>query len=117
MNSYVLYKKTSYLHPAVNNDDIDSHKQFLIKFINSLILCACNENTEYSVTRQATTVGEVEPVIHLDHTQQLHFSRTDPSLSTFDHVRFQSGNHRLIPHTHTHTHTHTHNKNVNTVNI
>ena len=37
VNSYVLYKETSYLHPAVNDAEIDSHKQFLIEFINSLI--------------------------------------------------------------------------------
>ena len=41
VNSYVLYKETSYAHPDVNNDnDINSHKQFLISFINSLIHCA-----------------------------------------------------------------------------
>ena len=37
VNSYVLYKETSYLHPLVDNDKIDSHKQFLIEFTNSLI--------------------------------------------------------------------------------
>ena len=88
VNSYVLYKETLYLHPAVNNDDINSHKQFLIEFINSLICCAKNEDTNHSTTRQATLVDEVEPVIHLDQTGQQHFSRTDPSLETFDHVRF-----------------------------
>ena len=98
MNSYVLYKETSYLHRAVNNDDIDSHKEFLIEFIISLICCACNENAKHSVSRQATPVCEVEPVMHLDRTQQHRFSRTDPSLSSLNHLRFQSGNHRLIPH-------------------
>ena len=83
---YVLYKKISYLHRAMNNDDINTHKEFLIQFINSLILCACNEDTEHSVTRQATPIGEVEPVIHLDRTRQLCFSRTYPSLETFDHI-------------------------------
>ena len=69
VNSYVLYKETDYLQPAVNNDDIDSHKQFLIQFINSLIRRARKEDTKHSVTRQATPVGEVEPpVIHLDCT-------------------------------------------------
>ena len=99
VNSYVLYKETSYLHRAVNNDDIDSHKEFLIQFINSLICRACNENTEHSVTRQATPVGEVEPVIHLDCTRHHRFSRTDPSLASLNHLRFQSDDHRLIPHT------------------
>ena len=69
VNSYVLYKETSYLHPTVDNDDINTHKEFLIQFINSLIFCACNEDTEHSVTQQATPVGEVEPVIYLDCTQ------------------------------------------------
>ena len=32
---------------------------------------AKNEDTKYSVTRQATPVGEVEPVISLSQTQQL----------------------------------------------
>ena len=68
VNSYVLYKETSYLHPTVDNDDIDSHKQFLIEFVNSFICRAKNEGTIYPVTRQATPVGEVEPVIHLDRT-------------------------------------------------
>ena len=99
VNSYVLYNETAYLHPAVDNNDIDSHKQFLIKFINSLICCAKKEDTKYSVTRQATPVGEVEPVIHLDRTRQLPFSRIDPSLDIYDHVRFQTGDHSLIPHT------------------
>ena len=93
-----MYKETSYLHRAVNNDDIDSHKEFLIEFINSLICRACNENTEHSVTRQATPVGEVEPVIHLDRTRQLRFTRTDQSLSTFDHVRLLPGEHKSIAH-------------------
>ena len=37
VNSYVLYKETEWLDSAVNNDNIVSHKQFLIQFINSLI--------------------------------------------------------------------------------
>ena len=37
VNSHILYKETAWLHPAVNNDDINSHKQFHIQFINSLI--------------------------------------------------------------------------------
>ena len=94
----MLYKETSYLHPAVNDDLIKTHKEFLIEFINLLILCVSNEDTEQSVTRQATPVGEVEPVIHLDRTRQLRFSRTDPSLSNFDHVRFLPGKHKLIAH-------------------
>ena len=61
-----LYKETAWLHPAVNNDDINSHKQFLIEFVNSLILRAKKEDKKHSVTRQATPVEEVEPVIHLD---------------------------------------------------
>ena len=95
----MLYKETSYLHPAVNDDIIKTHKEYLIEFINSLIRCAKKEDTKYSVTRQATPVGEVEPVIHLDRTRQLPFSRIDPSLDIYDHVRFQTGDHSLIPHT------------------
>ena len=94
----MLYKETSYLHRAVNNDDINTHKEFLIQFINSLILRACNEDTKHSVTRRAVQVGGVQPVIHLGQTRQLRFSRTDPSLSTFDHVRLLPGEHKLIPH-------------------
>ena len=37
VNSYVLYKETSYLHSLVDNDKIYSHKQFLVEFVNSLI--------------------------------------------------------------------------------
>jgi hypothetical protein len=37
VNSYVLYKETSYNHPDVNNDTIRDHKHFLIAFVNSLI--------------------------------------------------------------------------------
>ena len=89
----------SYLHPAVNDDLIKTHKEFLIKFINSLIRRAKKEDTKHSVTRQATPVGEVEPVIHLDQTQQMCFSRTHPSLDIYDHVCFLTGEHRLITHT------------------
>ena len=98
VNSYVLYKETSYFHPLVDNDDIDSHKQFLIEFVNSLICRAKNEGRTHPVTRQETPAGKVEPVIHLDRTTQLCFSRTKPSLKTFDHVRFLPGDHKLIPH-------------------
>ena len=94
-----MYKETSYLHPLVDNEEIDSYKQFLIEFVNSLIRRAKLENRTAPVTRQATPVGEVAPVIHLDRTSQLHFSRTKPSLKTFDHVRFLDGDHTLIPHT------------------
>ena len=98
VNSYVLYKETSYLHPLVDNEEIDSHKQFLIKFVNSLICRTKQENRTAPVTRQATPVGTVEPVIHLNRTSQLHFSRTKPSLKTFDHVHFLPGDHELIAH-------------------
>ena len=57
-----------------------------------------DEDTKHSVTRQATLVGEVEPVTHLDRTTQLCFSRTTPSLETFDHVRLLSSEYKLIPH-------------------
>ena len=53
--------------------------------------------TKHTVTQQVTLVGEVEPVIHLGWTQKLRFSRTHPSLETFDHVRFLPGEHKLIP--------------------
>ena len=98
VNSYVLYKETSYLPPLEENVEIDSHKQFLIEFINSLIRRAKKKNRTAAVTQQATPVGEVEPAIHLDRTSQLHFSRTKPSMKTFDHVRFLPGDHRLISH-------------------
>ena len=98
VNSYVLYKEISYLHPAVNDDLIKNHKEFLIEFINSLILCACNEDIEHSVTQQATPVGDVEPSIHLDCTRELRFSTAEPPLSTFDHVQFLPGEHKLIEH-------------------
>ena len=97
VNSYVLYKETSYLHKLVDNDDIDSHKQFLIEFVNSLIRRAMDEDTKQPVTRQATPVGEVQPVIHLGKTVQPLFSRTKPSLETYDHIRFLPGEHKLIP--------------------
>ena len=91
-----MYKETAWLHPAVNNDDINSHKQFLIQFINSLTRRAKNEDTKHLITRQATPVGKVEPVIHLNGTRQLRFGRTDPSLDTFGHVPFLPGEHKLI---------------------
>ena len=77
---------------------LKTHKEYFIEFINSLILRACNEDGVHSVTRQATPVGKVEPVTHLNRTRQLRFSRTDPSLSTFDHVRFPPGAHKLVAH-------------------
>ena len=99
VNSYVLYKETASKHPAVNDDEMDTHKEFLIEFTNALIRRAQKEGTAHSaVTRQETPVGEVTPVIHLNRTRQLRFSRTRPSLSTFDHVRFLPGNHQLIKH-------------------
>ena len=97
MNSYVLYKETASKHPAVNDDEMDTHKEFLIEFTNALIRRAQKESTAHSaVTRQETPVGEVTPVIHLNSTRQPRFSRTRPSLSTFDHVRFIPGKHQLI---------------------
>ena len=66
VNSYILNKETFYLHPLVENEEVDSHKQFLIEFVNSFICQAKQENRTAPVTQQATPVGEVEPVIHLD---------------------------------------------------
>ena len=99
VNSYVLYKETSYLHPLVDNKEIDSHKQFVIEFVDSLICRAKLEKRTAPVTRQATPVGTVEPVIHLNKTKTKNYSRTKPSLKTFDDVRFLPGNHQLIRHT------------------
>ena len=79
---------TTTAHPQVNDDDIKTHNKFLIQFINSLIYRAKKEDKNYSVTRQATSVGEVESVVHFDRTRQLSFSRTQQALETFDHVRF-----------------------------
>ena len=39
-------------HPQVNDDDIDSRKELLIEFINSLILCAKKGDIKYSKDRQ-----------------------------------------------------------------
>ena len=93
-----MYKETTSKHPAVNDDEMDTHKEFLIEFINTLIRRAQKEGTAHPVTQQETPVGEVEPVIHLNRTRQVRFSRTRPSLSTFDHVRFIPGKHQLIAH-------------------
>ena len=60
------------------------------------------------ITRQSTPVVEVEPVIHPNRTRQIRFSRTDPSLKTFDHIHFLPGEHKLITRK---------QKNVNTVSI
>ena len=90
-------KETLLGHPKVNDDDIKTHKEFLIQFIDSLICCAKNEDTEHSITRQSTPVGQFEPVIHHNKTAQVHFSRTHPSHSTFDYVRFLPGAYDLIP--------------------
>ena len=93
VNSYVLYKETAYRHSEVNNDDINNHKLFLIAFINSLICHSMNENTVKLATQKSTPVN---PVIHLDRTDQLWFSRKDPLLSIFDHLQFLPGTHDLI---------------------
>ena len=90
---------TTTSHQQVNDDDIKTHKEFLIQFINSLILRAQNEDSKHSVTRQATLVGEMEPVIHLDQTQQLRFSRTISLLLTFHHVQFLPVDNKLISRT------------------
>ena len=83
VNSYVLYKEIAYDHPDVN-DGIKSHKQFLIAFINSLIHCAQDE--ESAVPSGTQTVTPLDPIIHLNRTAQLRFSRNDPLLSTFDEL-------------------------------
>ena len=51
VNSYVLYKETSYRYPDVNDDEINSHKQFLIEFINSLTSRAIDEITPNPATQ------------------------------------------------------------------
>ena len=95
VNSYVLYKETAYDHPDVN-DGIKSHKQFLIAFINSLIHRAQDEEVSVPTASRTRTWTPLEPVIHLNKTGQLRFSRNDPSLSIFDHLRFLPGDHVLI---------------------
>ena len=59
---------TTTTHPQVNDGEVKTHNNFLIQFINSLIYCTKKEDTKYSVTRQATPVGEMKPVIYLDQT-------------------------------------------------
>ena len=94
MNLYVLYKEIVYNHPDVNDGSINSHKQFLIAFINSLIHRAQEEDIVQPVRTQTAT--PLEPEIHLNKTGQLRFSRNDPSLSTFDHLQFLPGDHDLM---------------------
>ena len=92
VNSYVLYKEIAYRHPDVNDDDINSYKQFFIAFVNSIIHRAQDEDT-VKHTQKSTPV---DPTIHLNKTGQLCFSRKEPSLSVFDHLRFLPGDHNLI---------------------
>lgn len=92
-NLYVLYKETAYRHLDVNDDDVGSHMQFIILFINSLICRAMDENTAKPVTQTSTPVGNV---IHLNKPAQLWLSRKRPSLSIFDHVQFLPGKYDLI---------------------
>ena len=88
-----MYKEITYDHSDIN-DGINSHKQFLIAFINSLIHHSQDEESvQPSCTR---TVTPLDPAIRLNKTAQLRFSRNDPSLSTFDHIRFLPGDQGLI---------------------
>ena len=64
-----MYKETSYLYRAVNDNLIKTRKEFLIEFIYSLIYHVVKEDTKHLVTRHATPVGNVKTVIHLDQTQ------------------------------------------------
>ena len=82
VNSYVLYKETSYNHPDVNNDTIRDHKHFLIEFVNSLIRRGNAETMCQPVVTQgvAATVQDPE-IIHNGTTAKLVMSRGKPSLS------------------------------------
>jgi len=98
IKSYVFYKETSLGYPQVNDDDINSHKQFLIQIINSFIHRAKNEDTKCSITRQTIPVGQVEPVTLYISTELNNYVLAGQThhLKPFDHARFIPGEHKLI---------------------
>ena len=99
VNLYVLYKETSFNHPDVNNDTIRDHKHFLIEFVNSLIRRGNAETMcQPVVTRGvAATVRGDPSIVHKGTTGKIVMSRTKPSLSIFDEVRYSEGEHKMIP--------------------
>ena len=98
VNSYVLYKETSYNHPDIKNDTIRDHKHFLIEFVNSPI-CRGNAETmcQPVVTRGVAATVQDQSIVHKGTTAKLVMSRTKPSLSIFDEVRYSEGVHSMIP--------------------
>ena len=99
VNSYVLYKETSYNHPDVDEHrKKDNHKLFLIEFVNSLIRRGNAETMcQPVVTRGVAATGQDPSIVHKGTTAKLVMSRTKPSLSIFDEVRYSEGVHSMIP--------------------
>ena len=99
VNSYVLYKETSFNHPDFDKHrKKENHKQFLIEFVNSLIRRGNAETTRLPATRGvAATVRGDPSIIHNGTTAKLVMCRTKPSLSIFDDLRYCEGVHTMIP--------------------
>ena len=85
-----MYKETSYNHPDV--DELrkkDNHKLFLIEFVNSLIRRGNAETMcQPVVTRGVAAMVQDPSIVHKGTTAKLVMSRTKPSLSIFDEVRY-----------------------------
>ena len=100
VNSYVLYKETSYNHPNFDNKRTkENHKHFLIEFVNSLIRRGNAETTCLPVitTRGVATLGNDPSIVHKGTTGKIVMSRSKPSLSVFDESRYCAGEHKMIP--------------------
>ena len=96
VNSYVLYKETAFNHPDVDeHQKKDNHKLFLIEFVNSLIRRGNAETTRLPVVTRGVVTVQDPAIIHNGTTAKLVMSRTKPSLSIFDDLRYCEGVHKI----------------------
>ena len=98
VDSYVLYKETSFNHSDVDNDPIGTHKQFLIEFVNSLIHRGNAETKFAPVVTQGVKQRNDQTIttIHKRTAGKLVMSRNNLSLLIFDEQRYSPGTHQLV---------------------
>lgn len=86
VNLYIWYRETSCSHPNINNECILRHNQFLIKFIDSLIHYAVDEDTTQETHKTSKFV------IHHNQTAHHCLNRNNLLLSVYDDIHFLPGN-------------------------
>lgn len=100
VNCYILYHETSRKESTIENTKILGHKQFVIEFINCLIVWGNRKKNKVSTARPITTrtVQQETDIIHrvsAGRDSGYFIKRQNPSLDIFNCVCLQHGIHSM----------------------